>query len=144
MCNALKQGSNMITIMLWACLASKDLKNSKRVKAHYGGTFWARKCTHFKYTLYYFRGRFFFISSSILKNIEIGFLTQILLHNSCYLSNDNVFPKNIYVFTHLCLFEWKTSSKCFLWNHMNETFHIELKWDNELICKYDWIFHQIW
>jgi hypothetical protein len=36
--------------------------------------------------------------------------------------------------THLRLFEWKTSSKCFLWNHMNGTLHIELKWDNELIC----------
>jgi hypothetical protein len=43
------------------------------------------------------------------------------------------FQKTYMYYTHLCLFEWKTSSKCFLWNHMNRTLHIELKWDNELI-----------
>jgi len=56
-------------------------------------------------------------------------------HNSYYLSNDNVCSRDFYVFTHLCLFEWKTSSKCFLRIHMNGiTFHIKLKWDNEFIC----------
>jgi hypothetical protein len=88
----------------------------------------------FGYILYYFGGRFFSISSNVLRNIENGFWTQFLLHNSCYLSNDSVFPKNLYVFTHLHLFEWRISSRCFLWNHMSGTLHIELKWDNELIC----------
>jgi hypothetical protein len=81
-----------------------------------------------------FWGQIFFISSNILKNIENKILTQILLHNSCYFSNDRYFSKKNYVFTHLRLFECKTSSICFLWNHMNGTFHIELKWDNEFIC----------
>ncbi len=31
------------------------------------------------------------------------------------------------------LFEWKNSSQCFLWNHKNETFHMELKWCNQLM-----------
>jgi hypothetical protein len=88
----------------------------------------------FWYILYYFGGRFFFISSNVLRNIENGFWTQFLLHNSCYLSNDSVFSKNLYVFTHLHLFKWKNSSRCFLWNHMSGTLHIELKWDSELIC----------
>jgi hypothetical protein len=79
-------------------------------------------------------GPFFFMSFSILKIIENGFLTQILPHNSCYLSNDTVFSKTFFVFTHLHLFECKTSSRCFLWNHMSGIVHIELKWDNELIC----------
>jgi hypothetical protein len=45
-----------------------------------------------------------------------------------------IFSTHIYVFTHLCLFEWKTSFICFLWNHMNGILHITMKWDNELIC----------
>jgi hypothetical protein len=72
-------------------------------------------------------GDFFFISFSVLRNIKNGFLTQILQHNSCYLSNDNGFSKKFYVFTHLYLTEWKTSSRFGI-------LHIELKWDNELIC----------
>jgi hypothetical protein len=72
-------------------------------------------------------GADFFISFSLLRYIKNGFLTQVLQHNSCYLSNDNGFSKNFYVFTHLCLFEWKISSRCGI-------LHIELKWDNELIC----------
>jgi hypothetical protein len=59
---------------------------------------------------------------------------QNLQHNSCYLWNDNVFSTKFYVFTHLHLFEWKISFRCFLWNRMNGTFHIELKWNNEFIC----------
>jgi hypothetical protein len=35
--------------------------------------------------------------------------------------------------SHVCLFEWKISSKWFLWNHKNGTFHMELKWYNQLI-----------
>jgi hypothetical protein len=54
-------------------------------------------------------------------------LTQIFQHNSCYLSNDNGFSKNSYVFTDVCLFEWKNSSRCGI-------LHIKLKWDNEFIC----------
>jgi hypothetical protein len=77
--------------------------------------------------------RVFFISFNILKNTKNGFLTQIFPHNSCYIPNDSVFSKSIYVFTHLRLFEWKTSSKFFLWNHMSGILHIELKWDIELI-----------
>ncbi len=88
---------------------------------------------NFWYIFYYFGGNFFFISSSVLRNIENGFWAQILPHNSCYLSNDRAFKKKLYVFTHLSLFEWKTSSKCFLWNHISGILHIELKWDNELI-----------
>jgi hypothetical protein len=61
-------------------------------------------------------------------------LKQRFQHNSCYLSNDNVFSANFYVLTYLCLFEWKKSSKCFSWNHMSEIFHIKLKWGNEIIC----------
>jgi hypothetical protein len=72
-------------------------------------------------------GANFFISFSVLKNIKNEFLTQIFQHNSCYLSNDSGFSKNLYVFTHLWLFEWKTSSK-------SGILHIKLKWDNELIC----------
>jgi len=61
-------------------------------------------------------------------------LKQRFQHNFCYFSNDNVFSTNFYVLTHLCLFEWKISFKCFSWNHMNEILHIKLKWDNEIIC----------
>jgi len=53
---------------------------------------------------------------------------------NCYLSNDSVFSTNFYVFTHLRLFEWKTLSKCFSWNHMSGTLHIKLKWGSEFIC----------
>jgi hypothetical protein len=72
-------------------------------------------------------GAYFFISFSVLRYTKNGFLTQILQHNSCYLSNDNGFSKNLYVFTHSRLFEWKTSSRYGI-------LHIKLKWDNELIC----------
>jgi hypothetical protein len=72
-------------------------------------------------------GAEFFIPFSVLRNTKNGFLTQILQHNSCYLSNDNGFSKNSYIFTHVCLFEWKNSSRCGI-------LHIKLKWDNELIC----------
>ncbi len=61
-------------------------------------------------------------------------MRQSLQHNSCYFSNDNVCLTNFYVFTHSHLFKWKTSSKCFLWNHRNGILHVNLKWDNELIC----------
>ncbi len=71
-------------------------------------------------------GAIFFISFSVLKNIKNENLTQILQHNSCYFSNDSG-SKNFYVFTHLCLFKWKTSSRFGI-------LHIELKWDNEVIC----------
>jgi hypothetical protein len=82
-----------------------------------------------------FWGRFSFISFKFLINTINGFLTQSFQQNSYYLSNDNVLSTNFYVFTHLCLFEWKISSKCFLKNHMNGiTLCIKLKWDNELIC----------
>ncbi len=47
----------------------------------------------------------FFISFNILRNNKKRFLTQILQHNFCYLSNDSGFSKNFYVFTHFCLFE---------------------------------------
>ncbi len=86
----------------------------------------------FKVYFVLFWGRFSFISFNFLRNTINGFLTQFL-----YLSNDNVFSTNFYVFTHLCLFEWKTSSKCFLRIHMNGiTLHIKLKWDNELCNKW--------
>jgi hypothetical protein len=85
-----------------------------------------------------FQGSFSFISSSILRNTSNGFLHKSLLQNSCYLSIDNVFSTNLYVFTHLCLFEWKISFICFLWNHINGTLHIELKWDNEFTCNIWW------
>jgi hypothetical protein len=71
---------------------------------------------------------------SVLINIENGFFTQNFQHNFCYLSYDSVFSTSFYVFTHLCLFEWTTSSRCFLWNHMSGIFHIKLKWDIEFIC----------
>jgi hypothetical protein len=110
----------------------------RRVKTHHGGIFRARKCICFLVHFVLFWA-FFFISFSILKNTKNGFLTQIFPHNSCYISNDSVSSKNNYVFTHLCLFEWKTSSKCFLWNHMSGILHIELKWDNELIYDIWWL-----
>jgi hypothetical protein len=43
------------------------------------------------------------------------------------------FSTNFFFSTHLCLFEWKTSSKYFLWNHRNETYNMELKWYDQLI-----------
>jgi hypothetical protein len=47
-----------------------------------------------------------FISFNILRNTKNGFLTQILQHNSCYLSNDGGFSKKQKnVFTHACLNE---------------------------------------
>jgi hypothetical protein len=61
-------------------------------------------------------------------------LRQSLQHNSCYISNDSVCLTKIYVFTHSRLFEWETSSKFFLWNRRNGILHVNLKWDNELIC----------
>jgi hypothetical protein len=96
------------------------------VKAHYNDIFWAKKCTRFV-VHWIILGAIFFISFSVLRIIKNGFLTQVLQHNSCYLSNDNGFSKNSYVFTHLRLFEWKTSSRCGI-------LHIKLKWYNELIC----------
>jgi hypothetical protein len=72
-------------------------------------------------------GADFFISFSVLRITKYGFLTQILQHNSCYLPNDNGLKKDSCVFTHLRLFEWKTSSRCGI-------LHIKLKWDNQLIC----------
>ncbi len=61
-----------------------------------------------------------------MRNIKNGFLTQILQHNYCYLSNDSGFSKKL-LCIHTCLFEWKTSSRCGI-------LYIELKWDNKLIC----------
>jgi hypothetical protein len=77
-----------------------------KVTTGYGDTFWVRKCILLLlHELHYFGGKFFFISSSMLRNTQNGFLIQNFQHNSCYLSNDNVFSTNFYVFTHLCLFE---------------------------------------
>jgi hypothetical protein len=88
----------------------------------------------FWYILYYFKGKYSFISSSVLINIQNGFFTQNFQHNFCYLSHDSVFSTNFYVFTNLHLFEWTTSSRCFLRSHMSGIFHIELKLDIEIIC----------
>jgi hypothetical protein len=99
------------------------------VKTYYSGPFQARKCTCFLVHFVLFKGHFFKISCSVLKNTKNGFLKQILPHNFCYLLNDSVFSKIFYLFTHLCLFQWKTSSRCVLCNHMkwNSSYRIEME-----------------
>jgi hypothetical protein len=86
------------------------------------GIFW----TNFFCTFCIILGVDFLISFNVLRNTKNGFLTQILQHIYCYLSNDNDFSKKI-LCIHTCLFEWKTSFRCGI-------FHIEFKWDNKLIC----------
>jgi hypothetical protein len=85
-------------------------------------------------TFYILLRDFFFMASSVLRNTKNGFLTKILPHNSCYLSNASVFSNNFYGFTHLHLFEWKVSSNFFCEITWVKTLHIELKWDNEFLC----------
>jgi hypothetical protein len=65
----------------------------------------------FLYILYYFGGKIFHISSSVLRNIKNGFLTQNLPHNSCYFSNDTVFSKIFYIFCHNLSFGLATKAK---------------------------------
>lgn len=58
-------------------------------------------------------------SNTILINFEmISFFQQTFVYSHV---------------THLHLFEWKFSSIHFLWNHVNGTLHIEMKWGNEFI-----------
>ncbi len=76
---------------------------------------------------------FFFISSSVLRNIKMDFGHKSSFTILVIFQMIVFFQKTYMYYTHTCLFEWKNSSNCFLWNHMNRTLHIELKWDNELI-----------
>jgi hypothetical protein len=77
---------------------------------------------------------FFSFHLMFLETLKMDFWHKSSLTILIIFQHDSVFSKNFYVFTHLCLFEWKTSSICFLWNQMNGTIDIELKWDNEFIC----------
>jgi hypothetical protein len=70
-----------------------------RVKAHYNGTFWARKCTHFLVHFVLFWGNFFSFHLAFWETLKMDFLTQRFSHNSCYLSNDSVFSKNLCIHT---------------------------------------------
>jgi len=63
-------------------------------------------------------------------------LTQSLEYNFYHLSKENNFSSRFVFFTHLCSFEWKSSYiyiYIYIWNHMNGTFNMELKWYNQLI-----------
>jgi hypothetical protein len=83
--------------------------------------------------MYLFKYIFYIILGVFFSFISLGFLTQSLEYNSYHLSEENNFSSRFVFFTHLCSFEWKSSYIYFLWNHMNGTFHMELKWYNQLI-----------
>jgi hypothetical protein len=78
-------------------------------------------------------GSFSFISSSILKNTSNGFLHKASNKILVTFQLTMFFQQN-YMYSHIyaCLNE--NLIQIFLWNHINGTLHIELKWDNELIC----------
>jgi len=44
------------------------------------------------------------------------------------------FQKHLCIHTFMLVWMKNLIHVCFLWNHMNGPFHIELKWDNEFIC----------
>jgi hypothetical protein len=93
----------------------------------------------FGYILYYFEGKFSFISSSVLINISMDFWhkasnTIFINFQMIIFFNKLLFIHMLHKCTHLHLFEWKFSYIFFLWNHINRTLHMELKWGNEFIC----------
>ncbi len=83
--------------------------------------------------LYYFGGIFFPFHLGFWETLKMDFGHKSSFTILVIFQMIVFFQKTYMYYTNLCLFEWKFSSKCFLWNHMNRTLHIELKWDNELI-----------
>jgi hypothetical protein len=89
------------------------------VKAHYSGIFWTKKCTHFFIHLLLFWGQFFSSHLTFWETLKMDFWHKSSSTILVIFQMIVVFQKNFYAFKHACL---------------NEKPHIELKWDNKLIC----------
>jgi hypothetical protein len=101
-----------------------------------------QKNLFFFWYILYFWGIFFFISSNVLKTHKIKFWCKtfntilVIFQMIMFFQQTCMYSHNYTCFTQLHLFQWKISFRCLLWNCMNETFHIELKWNNEYMIKY--------
>jgi hypothetical protein len=61
------------------------------------------------------------------KTNKTDFQHKAFNKNNCHHSKEHNFSRNLLLFTYLCSFECKTSLTFFLWNHMNGSFHMQLK-----------------
>jgi len=91
------------------------------------GNFGKKMYSNFSIFVFFWKQIFFHFIQCFKKHLK-WILDIRLITQSCYLSKESFFIH--FFFIHLCSFKWKTSSICFLWNHMSGTFHMELKWYN--------------
>ncbi len=83
--------------------------------------------------MYYFGGIFFSFHLAFWETLKMDFWHKSS-HTILVIFQKIMFFQKTFLYSHtyICLNE-KLHLDVFLWNHMSGIFHIELKWDNELI-----------